>query len=177
MLVQQRQRKVVSNFTVEGGPLYIFNMKLLELVLRLAKPIFIERPGNQQSLEEHMAAFVQTTVPIETRIRKAQRPEADEIIRHIIGIERWGQNRLRVALGSPLVMDEHHAYKPPRGLSKDRLLIEFRNTRIQTLELIQKLKGTIDPQHIPHNSMGMLTTRGWLYYLRLHADWESRRLR
>lgn len=152
-------------------------MNLRDKVLRLAKPIIIEWPGNRQSLEEHLAAFVRTTVPIETRIRNAKRLESEGITRHIIGIERWGQNRISVALNRPLVMDEHHAYKPTEGLSKDSLLVEFRNTRLQTFEFIQRFKGAIDRQHIPHNTFGLLSTRGWLYYLYLHADWESRRLR
>jgi hypothetical protein len=152
-------------------------MKLREQIMRLLKPIFIERPANRQNLDELKAAFIRTTVPVETRIRAAQTPEAEKTIRHIIGIERWGQNRLRVALGKPLVMDEHHAYKPAEGLSKDTLLWEFRSTRLQTLELTDKLKGAIDPQYILHNTMGPLSLRGWLYYLYLHADWESRRLR
>ncbi len=152
-------------------------MKLREQVLRLAKPILFEWPGNKMSLDEHITALVRATVPIENRIRKARTPEAEEIIRHIIGIERWGQNRLQVAFGNRLVMDDHHGYKPPPGLSKNALLVEFRNTRVKTIELAHNLKSTIDPQHIPHNSLGMLTTRGWLQYLRLHADFESYRLR
>lgn len=151
--------------------------KLRDQVMKLVKPVFIEWPASQRRLNDLREAFINTIEPVEARIRKAQSPEAEQIIRHIIGMERWGQNRLRVALGNPLVMDEHHAYKPPQGLSKDHLLVEFRKTRLQTLELIEQLKGTIDPQYIPHNAMGPLSTRGWLYYLCLHADWESRRLR
>ncbi len=151
--------------------------KLRDQIMKLVKPVFIEWPVRERSLKDLREEFINTVEPIEARIRKAKTPEAEEIIRHIIGIERWGQSRLRVALGDPLVMDEHHDYKPPQGLGKDILLREFRKTRIGTLELIELLKGTIDPQYIPHNAMGPLSTRGWLYYLCQHALWESRRLR
>ncbi|RIH83113.1 hypothetical protein Mlute_02289 [Meiothermus luteus] len=152
-------------------------MPVADLVLRLAKPFLIEKPAWELSLDQHKEALVRSVEPVEQRIQKARSSQAEEIVRHIIGIERWGQRRLQVALGKPLVMDEHHEYKPPAGLDKAHLLYEFRKTRIQTIELAERLKGTIEPTYVPHNALGPLSTRGWLYYLNLHAQWESRRLR
>ncbi len=152
-------------------------MKLRDLALRLAKPFLIEGPARERSLNELKLLFYQTTEPIEGRFYKSKTPQAEEIFRHIIGIERWGQRRLQVAFGAPLLEDVHHTYKPPEGLDKYQLLREFRNTRLQTIELTDKLKGTIMPQYIPHNDLGPLSTRGWLYYLYLHANFESRRMR
>ncbi len=145
--------------------------------MRLAKPILIEWPARGKKLYEFKADFLQTLEPIKERILKARNPQAEEITRHIIGIERWGQHRLSVAWGQPLVMDEHHAYKPPQGLSQEALATEFHNTRWHTLWVVERLYSTIDPEYIPHNAMGPLSIRGWLYYLYLHANWESRKLR
>ncbi|WP_158539590.1 hypothetical protein [Meiothermus sp. QL-1] len=155
----------------------LLRVRLPEPVLRLAKPFLLERPAYELSLDQHKVALVQTVEPVEGRISRAELPQSKEVVRHIIGVERWGQRRLEVALGKPLPEDEPQAYRPPEGMDKVQLLYEFRKTRIQTLELVDLLKGTIEPTYIPHNTLGPLSTRAWLYYLNLHALWESRRLR
>lgn len=151
-------------------------MKLRDRVMRLGVPLFVEAPANRRSFADLRDALARTAKPIEERFGKAKTPQATKTIRHIIGMERWGQRRLRVALGEPLVMDGHHAYKPQPGLDTGALIEEFRSTRQQTLELIQKLESTPYRQKIPHNALGPLSLKGWLFYLNIHADWESRKL-
>lgn len=152
-------------------------MKFRDRVMRLGTPLFIEEPGRRRRFADLRAAFVATAPQIEARILNAQAPQSEKTIRHIIGMERWGQNRLRVALGSTLAMDEHYPYKPPKGLGTEALLQEFRQTRAQTLELIEKLEAAAYPEKIPHNALGPLSVKAWLYYLSIHAELESRRLR
>ena len=93
-------------------------------------------------------------------------------LRHIIGIEKWGQSRLRVALGEPFVFDEYDDYRPSNGLSWNELQDEFAQTRAETLALISEIRDN-DSYHsyrILHNEFGELSVDSWLFYLRIHAD-------
>ncbi len=144
--------------------------------MRLGVSALIEGPGRRRSFDQLHAQFMQTGPRIEERIRNAHNPNAEKTIRHIIGMERWGQRRLRTALGEPLVMDEHHPYKPDAGLGMEALLDAFQTTRQDTLALVRQLERSGFQGRIPHNGLGPLTVKGWLQYLNMHADLESRRL-
>jgi len=110
--------------------------------------------------------------------RMADTPKNRAQANHIIGIERWGQRRLRVALGEPLLHDEYDGYRV-QGDTVAALREAFRSTRAETLALVQQLEaaGLPPATTVPHNDMGETTLRGWLYYLTVHASRESRRLR
>jgi hypothetical protein len=100
------------------------------------------------------------------------------LLSHITGIERWGQSRLRVALGEPLVMDEYDGYRPPREASWAELQDAFRSTRQQTVALAGQLDQAIaSGVKVPHNQFGPLTVRSWLRYLDIHANMEAKKLR
>ncbi|OLV15441.1 DinB family protein [Deinococcus marmoris] len=117
--------------------------------------------------------------------RAADTPANREVLSHIIGIERWGQNRLRMALGQrlhgsgPHGSDSYHAYRP----AQDVTLAELRNllsqTRSGTVDLARQLHANPpeDGATVNHNGLGPLTAKAWLRYLTQHADLESRRLR
>ena len=101
-----------------------------------------------------------------------------KLLSHITGIERWGQSRLRVALGEPLAMDEYDGYRPPREASWAELQEAFRSTRQQTVALAGKLDPAIAAGvKVPHNQHGPLTVRSWLRYLDMHATWEAEKRR
>lgn len=112
--------------------------------------------------------------------RAANTPANREVLAHIIGIERWGQNRLRVALGQrPFERDEYHPYRPPQNATLTELQNLLSQTRSGTVDLARKLHA--NPPHddatVDHNGLGPLTAKAWLRYLTQHADLESRRLR
>ena len=112
--------------------------------------------------------------------RASDTPANREVLAHIITIERWGQNRLRVALGErPFVKDESPAYRPPATLSMDELRGLLSSTRAGTVELTRNLHRhpPQDDVTVEHNGLGPLTAKAWLRYLTQHADLESRRLR
>jgi len=52
------------------------------------------------------------------------------------------------------------------------------NTRRGTVALARQLakENANEDRTVAHNRFGDLTAREWLYYLRLHADLESRRI-
>jgi hypothetical protein len=152
-------------------------MNWKDRVMRLGVSAFIEGPGQRRSFDQLHTQFMQTSRRIEERIRNAHDPNAEKTIRHIIGMERWGQRRLKTALGEPLVIDEHYPYKPGKGLGTQVLLETFQKTRQETLALVRQLEGSGFQGKILHNGLGPLTVKGWLQYLNAHADLESRRLR
>ncbi|CAM3581560.1 DinB family protein [Deinococcus frigens] len=112
--------------------------------------------------------------------RAADTPANCEVLSHIIGIERWGQNRLRVALGRRLYeSDDYQSYRPApqTGLAELRNLLS--QTRSGTVDLARQLHANPpeDGATVGHNGLGPLTAKAWLRYLTQHADLESRRLR
>src|SRR5690606_1267356 len=102
-----------------------------------------------------------------------------EAINHLLGIERWGQSRLRVALGSPFERDSYRGYRLPDDTSLADLQAAFRATRDATVALARELQGAdVDPgRTVPHNDLGDLTVVEWLAYLDGHAARERFRIR
>ena len=140
---------------------------------------FIERSTSKMTLADLADRLQASSSEVARRIQSATaRPQNQKQARHIIGIERWGQQRLRVALGGPLVMDEHDAYRPDESASLEALSKAFVTTRADTIALARKLQqANLAPTlTIPHNDLADLTVRGWLYYLDVHATRESAKL-
>lgn len=96
-----------------------------------------------------------------------------KLLNHLIGIEKWGQRRLRVAVGEPFLLDEYDSYRPARGLSWNELQDIFGQTRKETLELARALEAAgVGDVQVLHNAFGEICVTHWLYYLRLHASTE-----
>jgi len=103
-------------------------------------------------------------------------PGNRDAIAHWVGIERWGQRRLRVALGEALLDDGHHPYRPDEADGVEVLRRAFAATRAETLALARELREAgVDPSTtVRHNDLGELTVTGWLAYLLQHPEQESR---
>ena len=95
---------------------------------------------------------------------------------HWTGIERWGQRRLRVALGEPLLDDLHQPYKPNEADGIAALGQSFADARAETVHLAHRLRAVgVDPSTtVRHNDLGDLSIVGWLAYLLQHPEQESR---
>ena len=148
----------------------------------LRKPmvnLLLVRPGRKRSLAEWALKLAQDGETIVQRVRDKQTPQAQATLRHITGIERWGQRRLQVALGEPLIQDEYDGYQPSVDDDWSTLLDAFRTTRQTTVALTQQLAvaGITDQVRVLHNQFGPLPVRAWLTYLDLHANLESKRIR
>lgn len=100
-------------------------------------------------------------------------------MRHIIGIERWGQRRLQTVLGEPPVQDEYDIYQPDEQLTIEELRHEFNSTRAKTLEIINAIqqKGVAESATANHNDMGDVSIKLWVRYLTMHANFESKRVK
>lgn len=155
-------------------------MNLTEMARRGIAWLIIERPASWRTFDELAFLLERSQKKLATRFANAKdSPEARDKLRHIIGIERWGQRRVRVALGEELVRDEYHAYKPSEDADWQALQQAFQETREESIALTRELENEhVQPdQRIPHNYFGPLTLRGWLRYLRTHADVEARSIR
>ncbi len=149
---------------------------LRDVIVRLA----VERPAMRRSIDEWAEALAASGAKLKARMTASADTSANRRqLRHIIGLERWGQRRMRVALGEPFINDEMDGYQPPVDLSLSELIDVFLNTRDETVQLARRCAA--DPRAasalVKHNQLGPLSIRGWLRYLDLHASLEARRLR
>lgn len=141
----------------------------------------LERPAGRSSFSELAISLEKAGQHLAARIDKASdSPENREVLMHIIGIERWGQNRILVALEQQqYIADEYKSYRPASDNSTIQLAKLMQQTRQRTIELAYELhkKPPHEDKTVDHNSLGPLSAKGWLRYLTHHADLESRRLR
>jgi hypothetical protein len=149
-------------------------------VARLFAYVLLGLPARRAGAAALADGLASSASPLEAHFRAAAAdPRAGRQLRHVIAIERWGQPRLRAALGDArFVADESGAYRPPDDVPYERLLDELRDTRAVTVELARRVvaEGRAEAV-VEHNSLGALRAGGWLRYLRVHADLEARRVR
>ena len=147
-------------------------MGITDKLFHLLGGLLFERPAQKKSIEELRSSLKETHHAALQSIEEA--PDTDEnreILRHVIGIERWGQRRLQVALGEPPVMDEYDEYRPD-NTDLPALRDAFDETRQETIELTHELARTNGngTTTVSHNQWGDLSVRGWLNYLNGHAQ-------
>ncbi|MBN1680365.1 MAG: DinB family protein [Anaerolineae bacterium] len=155
-------------------------MAVSDQIKSIAAYLFLERAAQRLTLEQHADRLAASGSAIAARLQRAKdTPPNHEQLAHLIGIERWGQRRLQVALGEPLIIDEYDQYRPDACADWDALRREFDDTRQMTITLVHDLidAHTDIKQTVRHNQYGPLTVRGWLRYLDVHASFESRRIR
>ncbi len=151
-------------------------MSLFGLVLHWAA----EWPARRLSYTQLDERLQKTGRYVEQKMANApDLPRNVEAAKHIVGIERWGQRRLRTTLGEALVMDEYDSYRPEALNSLPALTEQFRETRNDTRQLLKQLQdaGVALDDTIPHNELGPTTVRGWIIYLAQHASRDSMGIR
>lgn len=155
-------------------------MGLKDTVMHGIAGLIIERPAKDKSFDQLAGGLAQTGEAIEQRAAAAQdKAKAVAVMRHITGIERWGQNRLRVFLGAPFVRDEYDGYQPGSSLDLAGQIAAFNETRAETIALARQLQTANLPPDaaVEHNDFGPLSARGWIAYLNSHASRESTRIK
>ncbi|MCA9909367.1 MAG: hypothetical protein KC519_12010 [Anaerolineae bacterium] len=148
-------------------------------VLTFVGNLYFNRWTRGRSLTEMMVALQASSQKLQRRFDGCSDvPRNRQVLSHIVGIERWGQRRLRVALGDPFEMDEYDSYRPARETDWATLQTMFAETRRETVRLIGLIEraGVADVR-VRHNMYGELTVRGWLKYLLVHADAEAMKMR
>ena len=116
---------------------------------------------------------------VEERMTRAADSAANrEAINHIIGIERWGRDRLaRAGRGEQYEMDSYRDYRLPDSAGLAELRSAFASTRAETLRFARDLSADDAQRTVRHNDLGELTVVEWFVYLDDHAKRESLRIR
>jgi len=142
--------------------------------------LVIERPARKLTLEELILQLELSTKQMAERLKSCVDTHNNRRqLCHVVGIERWGQRRLRVALGEPFLTEEYDHYRPSVERSWHELLDEWNATRQATLALTRDLSQVKTDQElkISHNMYGPLSIKGWLRYLDIHASSEGKRIK
>ena len=150
-------------------------MGTLQKLIGLGLRPFAERRARQRTLDEAARDLEASGAQVDAHLAgKPDTPANREAIAHCVGIERWGQSRLRVGLGEQLQMDGHHGYRPDPAIGVDALRAAMAEARAATVALARELAaaGTDPTTTVRHNDLGDLTLAGWLAYLEQHANRE-----
>jgi hypothetical protein len=147
-------------------------MSLIGFVLRT----ITERQAAERSTADLVAGLENSAGKIAGRLATAaDTPNNREVAAHVIGIERWGGRRLRVALGEPVVDDEYDVYRPSPDTPMGEMAGLFAQTRAETVALAHRAAALPESVTAPHNDMGDISIGAWLVYLRGHAERETQR--
>ncbi|MBK9051377.1 MAG: DinB family protein [Chloroflexi bacterium] len=141
--------------------------------------LFLEWPARRHTVRQMAQTLERSGIALSQRFAQLADNERNrQVLNHIIGIERWGQSRLRVALGDAFVPDEYNGYRPARESDWPTLKQQFTETRAQTTALAHELdKAGVTKRKIRHNMYGEISVKGWLRYLNVHANLESKKMR
>jgi hypothetical protein len=152
-------------------------MAFKDSIAQLIAGLFLENPAKSKSFAQLRTALELSGIQMQARLESGL--PNPELLRHIIQIERWGQNRLRGGLGEVrFEMDRSGAYAPDVALDWDDLKVEISRVRQETLEIARRLElANPSPGPVVHNQFGPISVKGWLRYLNVHASTELRKLR
>lgn len=152
-------------------------MGLKEKIFALAGRLYFDKPAQKRTLAEHAESLRQAGEDLTARLTVSRGGDAlARQLRHVIGIERWGQQRLRVLLGEPFVAGGHRPHLPPESTPWDALVEEFARTRAETVAIAERLAAESPARGVAHDQFGALSARGWLRYLDGHAARELRKV-
>jgi hypothetical protein len=148
-------------------------MAFKDALFQFAAGLFFERPAKNKSFAQLRTALEQGRTQIESQLEGCQ-PNPD-LLRHIIAIEAWGQNRLRSTIAEvPFERDGSGKYLPDVSIGWNELRRVFWQTRQTTLELLDRLEPA-NPGPVAHNQFGPVSVKGWIWYLISHANLEAKR--
>lgn len=150
------------------------------MIRKLILNFFIERPGAKKTVPQWQQQFEQSGRHLLERAEAVDDSDMNrKVMSHIIGIERWGQSRLKVGLGEPFIKDEYNDYRPARDADWETLKGQFAKTRSETTALLGQIEAkSVDTStKVVHNQHGRISLKGWMRYLDMHAGLESKRLK
>ncbi|MEM7130925.1 MAG: hypothetical protein AAF702_31680 [Chloroflexota bacterium] len=152
----------------------------MSFIGKMFRVLMSDRLAGDKSVEALMSELAKSKESIANQLASAEDTDGHrEKLAHVIGIERWGQSRLKVALGESLKMDEYDGYRPETTKTVSELAEDFSQTRDETLAIAEQLKAIpgVETQTVTHNDMGEMRVRSWLQYLEMHAAFELRRVK
>lgn len=152
---------------------------MANIIGKLFRTFMIDRNAKNKSVADLTKQLETSNQLIANKLAAAADTEFNRgQVRHVIGIERWGQNRLKVALGEPFKAEEHDGYLPNNDQTISDLAAMFTQTRQETLAIAKQLANipNVETQVVVHNAMGDMTVRSWLQYLDIHGPFELRKV-
>ena len=137
----------------------------------------LERPAARIGVDALVERLEATRGPLAAYAEAAEEAAARKQLRHVVAIERWGQNRLRVALGDvAFERDESRAYAPPEEEPLAQLIERFDAVRAETVAVGRRVASAdAGATKVEHNSLGPISARAWLRYLQMHGELELKR--
>src|SRR5262245_11354767 len=115
-------------------------MPFKDVYWRLFAVFTMERPVRNLTIADLASKLTVSGDKLTTRFGGIANRDANrEALRHIIGIEKWGQKRLKVFLGYPYERDEYEGYRPPASYSWNDLRDAFAETRRDTVSLARQI--------------------------------------
>ncbi len=143
-------------------------------MMKLIAKLFLE---NNTPVAQHTKKLESNgTQLLEHFTRAGDTESSRRVLRHIVAIERWGTNRLRVLLGEKAFeQDGSRAYEPAIEATWPELLETLKTARADLVALAPRLEDK--ENKVPHNMMGELSGKAWLKYLNTHAGIESKRVK
>lgn len=148
-------------------------------VARAFAHLLLERPAARIGGDALVERLEASRDPLVGVAEAGEDAAARKQLRHVIAIERWGQNRLRAALGDvAFERDESRAYAPPEDEPLAELVARFEAVRGETVALARRVAvGDAAATKVEHNSLGPISARAWLRYLQVHAELEMKRVK
>ncbi len=148
-------------------------------IARLFARFLFERPAARVGADALAERLEAGRGPLAAVAAAGEDAAARKQLRHVIAIERWGQNRLRVALGDrAFERDESRAFAPPEDEPLAQLIERFDAVRVETVALARRVADEdAGATMVEHNSLGPISARAWLRYLRVHGDLEMKRVK
>lgn len=150
------------------------------MIKKVVTHFMLERPVRNKSYAELGYLLEESGQTVLSRISQAAETEKNHrILTHLIGIEKWSQQRLRVALGDDFIDEEYDNYRPSQDADWSDLHDIFANTRAVTVGLTNELiiQNAPTVMKIDHNDFGPVSPRGWLRYIDFHGRSESKRVK
>ncbi|GJM41929.1 MAG: hypothetical protein DHS20C20_22110 [Ardenticatenaceae bacterium] len=146
---------------------------------RLFTSLMLEQPARKLTMSAWGEKLAASGKAISLKLEKCRESQQNrQHLSHIIGVEQWGQSRLRVGLGEPFKEDSLDAYLPSQNRSWEQLKIEFRIARRKTVALAEELDNKQVDQflQVKHNQYGDITLGAWLRYLDFYGKRESKKI-
>ncbi|WP_188999008.1 hypothetical protein [Deinococcus roseus] len=135
---------------------------------------FIDFTGSKKDPSQLLKALEDTQTQLSRKFRELpDTPENRKQLGHILAIERWGTNKLKVFNGGELLNDSSQEYYPSEEDSMESLMNQFTETRQETIKVGQEAIANADQQKVEHDQFGPLSAAGWIQYLNYHAFLEA----
>jgi len=154
---------------------YAVGMRILQRLIGAMLRPAAERQARGKTFSDLANELGEAWPRIETHLKgKPDTGMNREALAHCIGIERWGQSRLKVGLGEPFTLDAYHPYRPNLEDGVDALAQAMKETREATIALAHDLeaKGVPVEKKVEHNDLGEMSLGAWLMFLKQHASRE-----